>query len=259
MKNYDPSSSSPSSKLVPRRSGIPATMATTTTIMRRSFNHYQVAVAFLLGILFGSNMKGSIQLVQNCSCPSLAGGKSDGSMDQFAILPENTNFNNNINQKKTKYDMSTIKGKSTNNNGNSNSNTTTAQLSPTKQQKAKFTSINSLPVSQIRKTEETPGDTKETTMHQTDTNNDSVRTTSTTTTTTTSLTPQKDTMKVPIMNSKVVESIQAAAAQNDDNDIDWSDLMFHMHGHDDDAIVVESHKLVFFPIAKNGSTEWKIL
>jgi hypothetical protein len=237
-------------------------MATTTTIMRRSFNHHQVAVAFLLGILFGSNMKGSIQLVQNCNCPSSAGGNSGGSMDHFAILPDNTNFINNKKKKKktrydndNKYDMSTIKGKSTNINGNNNSNKTTAQLSPTKQQKTKMTYINSLPVSQIRKTEETPGDTKETTTNQTDTNNDSVRTTSTTTT----LTPQKDTMKVPIMNSKVVESIQAVAAQNDDSDIDWSDLMFHMHGHDDDAIVIESHKLVFFPIAKNGSTEWKIL
>ncbi|KAL3921940.1 MAG: hypothetical protein SGILL_002479 [Bacillariaceae sp.] len=44
-----------------------------------------------------------------------------------------------------------------------------------------------------------------------------------------------------------------------DKDIDWSDTIFQHFESDNDPIVLESHKLLFFSIPKNSCTEWKQL
>jgi hypothetical protein len=51
--------------------------------------------------------------------------------------------------------------------------------------------------------------------------------------------------------------------KSDDNDdeqqIDWTDPIFLRVGYDNDPVVIESHKLIFFPIPKNANTQFKIL
>jgi hypothetical protein len=44
-----------------------------------------------------------------------------------------------------------------------------------------------------------------------------------------------------------------------DKDIDWSDNIFQHFESDNDPVVIESHKLLFFTIPKNSCTEWKQL
>lgn len=41
--------------------------------------------------------------------------------------------------------------------------------------------------------------------------------------------------------------------------IDWTDRIFQRKGHDNDPIVIESHKLLFFTIPKNACTTFKLL
>eukprot|EP00539_Tryblionella_compressa_P007680 CAMPEP_0178762650 /NCGR_PEP_ID=MMETSP0744-20121128/16659_1 /TAXON_ID=913974 /ORGANISM="Nitzschia punctata, Strain CCMP561" /LENGTH=393 /DNA_ID=CAMNT_0020417349 /DNA_START=616 /DNA_END=1797 /DNA_ORIENTATION=+ len=41
--------------------------------------------------------------------------------------------------------------------------------------------------------------------------------------------------------------------------VDWSDKNFQRWGWDNDPIVIESHKLLFFTVPKNSCTEWKKL
>jgi len=43
-----------------------------------------------------------------------------------------------------------------------------------------------------------------------------------------------------------------------ENEIDWSDSIFSLEGYNR-PVVIESHKLVFFPVAKNGCTVFKKL
>jgi Sulfotransferase family len=44
-----------------------------------------------------------------------------------------------------------------------------------------------------------------------------------------------------------------------DKDIDWNDTIFQHFESDNDPVVLESHKLLFFTIPKNSCTEWKQL
>lgn len=41
--------------------------------------------------------------------------------------------------------------------------------------------------------------------------------------------------------------------------IDWSDSIFQRWGWDNDPVVIESHKLLFFTVPKNSCTAWKML
>jgi hypothetical protein len=54
-----------------------------------------------------------------------------------------------------------------------------------------------------------------------------------------------------------IKTVQNATAV--DKDIDWSDTIFQHFESDNDPVVIESHKLLFFTIPKNSCTEWKQL
>ncbi|KAG7353254.1 sulfotransferase family protein [Nitzschia inconspicua] len=44
-----------------------------------------------------------------------------------------------------------------------------------------------------------------------------------------------------------------------DKDLDWDDTIFQHFESDNDPVVLESHKLLFFTVPKNSCTEWKQL
>jgi hypothetical protein len=57
-----------------------------------------------------------------------------------------------------------------------------------------------------------------------------------------------------------VETVEASQSNVVvDKDIDWSDTIFQHFESDNDPVVLESHKLLFFTIPKNSCTEWKQL
>jgi hypothetical protein len=43
------------------------------------------------------------------------------------------------------------------------------------------------------------------------------------------------------------------------SDLDWNDPIFQRNGWDDDPVVIEEYKLLFFTVPKNSCTEWKRL
>lgn len=51
----------------------------------------------------------------------------------------------------------------------------------------------------------------------------------------------------------------AAIAAFTADDIDWSDSIFRREGWDNDPVVIESHKLLFFTVPKNSCSEFKML
>jgi hypothetical protein len=58
--------------------------------------------------------------------------------------------------------------------------------------------------------------------------------------------------------SMIPESTKGTSkTQYTTHDIDWSDEIFLPYERD--PIVIESHKLLFFPLEKNACTEWKVL
>mmetsp|Transcript_7260 Transcript_7260/g.11479 ORF Transcript_7260/g.11479 Transcript_7260/m.11479 type:complete len:333 (-) Transcript_7260:163-1161(-) len=62
-------------------------------------------------------------------------------------------------------------------------------------------------------------------------------------------------------SSSSVQGQKRKISESDDLDdgIDWTDSIFQRFESDNDPIVLESHKLLFFTIPKNSCTEWKQL
>lgn len=55
------------------------------------------------------------------------------------------------------------------------------------------------------------------------------------------------------------EPLITSANEEPDDIIDWNDSIFGRHGWDNDPIVIESHKLLFFTIPKNACSTFKML
>lgn len=60
----------------------------------------------------------------------------------------------------------------------------------------------------------------------------------------------------PVSSDAVPPALQATVI---DKDLDWDDTIFQHFESDNDPVVLESHKLLFFTIPKNSCTEWKQL
>jgi hypothetical protein len=208
----------------------------------RPCTRFRIATLILLGLLFGSNVERSIKLGRNYG----------QAMDQFAILPNPSDeIHGGSNQIRRM--------------GTNDVTTTTTKVSPSD-------SVSSNDVQNSNQSSTVLEGKTEGTKELSNVHKNSPSTTSSglenhIPTTMTSTNENRrikgiSKNKTDITTDSLLTSITYSKSINgtvDETQVDWSDLMFHMHGHDDDAIVVESHKLVFFPIAKNGSTEWKIL
>jgi hypothetical protein len=69
----------------------------------------------------------------------------------------------------------------------------------------------------------------------------------------------KNTSPLTITSAAVKPKPPSMDFNSDNSGLNWNDSILQRIGWDVDPVVVESHKLLFFTVPKNGCTEWKML